>query len=102
MRKPRNIDAELRALQERSKQLKARKVIQLGEVVIAVGAGDLEPEVVAGLLLAALDGAAPALHAAWRERGQRLFRERTARRSASAASQLSEAGGQGPRPDAQG
>lgn len=38
MRKPRDIDSELKALAERAKQLKERRVQQLGEMVIATGA----------------------------------------------------------------
>ena len=37
MRKPRDFDSELKALTEKAKQLKSRKVLQLGELVIATG-----------------------------------------------------------------
>lgn len=57
MRKPRDIDAELRALQDKAKTLKARKVVQLGELVTATGADALDAETLAGVLLEALDGA---------------------------------------------
>ena len=42
MRRPRDIDAELKALSDRTKALKSRKVAQLGELVLACGAGELE------------------------------------------------------------
>ena len=38
MRKPRDYDAELKALEDKAKELKTRKVQQLGELVIATGA----------------------------------------------------------------
>lgn len=37
MRKPRDYDAELKALEDRTKELKTRKVQELGELVIATG-----------------------------------------------------------------
>ncbi|WP_246675008.1 conjugal transfer protein TraD [Mesorhizobium sp. B2-4-11] len=41
MRKPRDFDAELRALEDKARELKTRKVQQLGELVIATGADQL-------------------------------------------------------------
>ena len=102
MRQPRNYDAALRALTERAKTLKTRKIAQLGEVTVAVGAGDLEPEIIAGMLLASLDGMTPARQAEWRARGEAFFRERRPRRAASAASKGAETGDQDPRPGPQG
>ena len=37
MRKPRDFDAELKALGDKARDLKSRKVQQLGELVIATG-----------------------------------------------------------------
>jgi hypothetical protein len=37
MRKPRDFDGELKALQDKARDLKSRKVQQLGELVIATG-----------------------------------------------------------------
>jgi hypothetical protein len=37
VRKPRDVDAELKALEDKTKELKTRKVRQLGELVIATG-----------------------------------------------------------------
>ena len=48
MRKPRDYDAELKALQDKANALKQRKVLQLGELVIATGADALDPETLAG------------------------------------------------------
>ena len=50
MRKPRDFDAELKALEDKARELKARKVQQLGELVIATGADALTPEELAGAL----------------------------------------------------
>jgi len=102
MRQPRNYDAALRALTERARALKTKKVTQLGEVMIAVGAGELEPEIIAGMLLASLDQMTPAQQADWRARGEAFFRERRPRRAASAASKGAETGDQDPRPGPQG
>src|SRR5262249_59597738 len=38
MRKPRDFDAELKSLEDKARELKARKVQQLGELVISTGA----------------------------------------------------------------
>src|SRR5690606_39433758 len=52
MRKPRDYDAELKALEDKAKELKVRKVQQLGELVIATGAGSLSADELAGALVA--------------------------------------------------
>ena len=72
MRKPRNIDAELKALSERAARLKAKKLMQLGEMAAATGADALEPEVLAGLLLHGVAANEPA-KAEWRRAGARFF-----------------------------
>ena len=41
MRKPRDFDAELKALVDKARNLKSRKVQQLGELVVATGADAL-------------------------------------------------------------
>ncbi|MFT8520193.1 MULTISPECIES: conjugal transfer protein TraD [Acetobacteraceae] len=75
MRKPRDIDAELKALQEKAKQLKAQRTIQLGELVEATGADTLSIEALAGVLLAAVEQAdgKPEAVARWTERGTMFF-----------------------------
>ncbi|MGI9360664.1 MAG: conjugal transfer protein TraD [Parasphingorhabdus sp.] len=50
MRKVRDYDAELKALAEKARILKARKVEQLGALVVATGADALDLEVIAGML----------------------------------------------------
>jgi hypothetical protein len=51
MRKPRDFDSELKALADKAKQLKERRVQQLGELVIATGADATDAETLAGALL---------------------------------------------------
>nr|WP_294917875.1 conjugal transfer protein TraD [uncultured Neokomagataea sp.] len=79
MRKPRNIDTELKALQEKAKQLKAQRTQQLGELVVATGADTLSVEALTGILLAAVEQAAekPEAVARWAERGNAFFQTRT-------------------------
>ena len=48
MRKPRDYNAELKALHDKARQLKARKQSQLGELVQATGAEELTIEELAG------------------------------------------------------
>ena len=83
MRKPRDYDAELKALDEKARLLRQRKVAQLGELVIACGADTLTVEQIAGALLAAIDGDAAAKEG-WRQLGAAFF-QRTSRRNAKRA-----------------
>ena len=50
MRKVRDYDAELKALNDKALALKARKIEQLGALVVATGADALDLEVIAGML----------------------------------------------------
>ena len=74
MRKPRDFDAELQALTEKAKQLKTRKVLQLGELVIATGADGLDPETLTGALLDAAKTKDEKVREAWRTTGAAFFR----------------------------
>ncbi|MBY8828527.1 conjugal transfer protein TraD [Hephaestia mangrovi] len=74
MRKPRDFDAELKALDDRARQLKQRKVQQLGELVMATGADALPVEELAGALLAVAAQRDAATKAAWRSAGEAFFR----------------------------
>jgi len=51
MRKPRDFDGELKALQDKARDLKSRKVLGLGELVIATGADSLSVDELAGALI---------------------------------------------------
>jgi len=75
MRKPRDFDSELKALEQKARTLRARKVQQLGELAIACGSDALTIEQLAGALLEAA-GANQATKEAWRRRGASFFRKR--------------------------
>jgi len=74
MRKPRDLDSDLKALNERAKMLKERKVRQLGELVIATGADALPIEQLAGVLLTAVGAKDVDSKEGWRARGAAFFR----------------------------
>ena len=80
MRKVRDFDAELKALNDRAKLLKQRKVQQFGELIEATGADTLEPDLLAGALLAVVGETDKAIMTKWSARGAQFFRE-TSRRS---------------------
>lgn len=84
MRKPRDFDTEMKVLGDRARQLKERKVQQLGALVIACRADTLPVEQLAGALLIAAETNDRTIKEDWRERGATFF-QRTARRSASSA-----------------
>jgi hypothetical protein len=83
MRKPRDFDAELKALEDKARDLKSRKVQQLGELVIATGADALTPEELAGALIVLTETTDAGKREAWAKRGAAFF-QRRARRSAEA------------------
>lgn len=83
MRKPRDYDSELKALEDKARELKTRKVQQLGELVIATGADSLSTEELAGALVAIAENKEAGRREAWAKRGAAFFQGR-ARRSASA------------------
>src|SRR3546814_20121816 len=76
MRKVRDYDAELRALNDKAKALKAHKVQQLGELVTSTGADALDLDTLAGALLAAVEAADAHEKEACRQRGADLFHGR--------------------------
>lgn len=80
MRKVRDFDAELKALNDRAKLLRQRKVQQFGELIEATGADALEPDLLAGALLATVAEKDKATMSAWSRQGAQFFRE-TSRRS---------------------
>ena len=79
MRKPRDYDAELKALEDKARELKARKVLGLGELVIATGADALTTEELAGALVALAETTDAGKREAWAKRGQALFRGKSRR-----------------------
>ncbi len=84
MRKVRDFDAELKALNDRAKLLKQRKIQQFGELIEATGADALEPDLLAGALLVAVAETDKAITTKWSSRGAQFFRD-TARRSSRRA-----------------
>ena len=86
MRKPRDYDSELKALDERARGLRTRKLHQLGELVIATGADVLPIDVLAGALLAAAESKDAAAREGWRARGAAFF-QRASRQQGSAGEQ---------------
>lgn len=83
MRKPKDFDAELRVLQDKARDLKSRKVQQLGELVIATGADMLSAEELAGALIVVTETKDARTREAWAKRGAAFF-QRRARRTAPA------------------
>lgn len=79
MRKPRDYDSELKALDLKTKQLKERKLSQLGELVIACGTDALPVELLAGALLAATETEDAMIREGWRARGGAFFRSKRRR-----------------------
>ena len=74
MRKPRDFDAELKALDDKARTLKERKIRQLGELVIATGADALDVETLAGGLLGLVAAGDATRREGWRKRGAEFFR----------------------------
>jgi hypothetical protein len=103
-RRPRDIDAELRALQDKARQLRTKQKAQLGELLLATGAADrLDPDTLAGLLLHGLEQAKSNPQAAerWRQRGESFFRRERADTSGADDSKSAAASPRAPRHDAE-
>jgi DNA-binding protein H-NS len=81
MRKPRDFDVELKALVDKARELKRRKVQQLGELVIATGADTLSADELAGALIVLAETKEAGKREAWARRGAAFFQSR-ARRTA--------------------
>jgi hypothetical protein len=73
MRKLRDYDSELKALELKARQLKSRRQSQLGELVIACGADALTPEELVGALMVAAGTSDRATKEDWRKRGGAFF-----------------------------
>jgi hypothetical protein len=83
MRKPRDFDGELKALQDKARDLKSRKVQQLGELVIATGADTLTADELAGAFIVLAETKEAGKRETWARRGAAFFQSR-ARRTAPA------------------
>ena len=77
MRKVRDYDAELKALSDKARLIKARKVEQLGALVVATGADALDLEVIAGMLRqGVLEAKLDSVKESWRAEGATFLRGR--------------------------
>ena len=79
MRKPRDFDADLKALADKARDLKTRKVQQLGELVIATGADNLSADELAGALIVLAETKEAGKKEAWARRGAAFFQGRSRR-----------------------
>ena len=79
MRKPRDFDAELKALGDKARDLKSRKVQQLGELIIATGADALSANELAGALIVLAETREAGKREAWARRGAAFFQGRSRR-----------------------
>ncbi|WP_316187422.1 MULTISPECIES: conjugal transfer protein TraD [unclassified Bradyrhizobium] len=84
MRKLRDFDAELKALDDKARGLKARKVRQLGELVIATGADTLSADELAGALIVLAETKEAGKREAWARRGALFFQEQSRRTTPAA------------------
>lgn len=83
MRKPRDFDSELKALTDKAKALKERRLRQLGELVGATSADMLDVETLAGVLLTAVATSDTAAREGWRRRGAGFFQRKARNASGS-------------------
>jgi hypothetical protein len=97
IRRPKDFDAQLKALAEKAKALKDNKLHHLGELVVATGADTIDPETLAGGLLAITLTKDPTQRAAWKKAGEEMFRKgvRSAKATASGSSESIQTGNSG-------
>ena len=96
MRKVRDYDAELKALGDKARALKAKRVEQLGQLVAATGADALDAETLAGVLLDAVGSKDTGAKEAWRAKGAAFFQRRGRKgRTGVAAPKSGDKGGAG-------
>ncbi|MGL4235144.1 conjugal transfer protein TraD, partial [Tabrizicola sp.] len=89
MRKPRDFDAELKALEDKARDLRVRKVLGLGELVLATGAYLLTAEELAGALVVLAETKDTGKKEAWAKRGAAFFRGRSRRSAPTTVSDAS-------------
>ncbi|MDL2351237.1 MAG: conjugal transfer protein TraD [Pseudomonadota bacterium] len=65
---------------DKAKQLKERRVLQLGELVIATGADASDAETLAGALLELAGSGDAARKESWRKRGAAFFQSKARKR----------------------
>ncbi len=86
MRKVRDYDAELKALGDKARSIKAKRIEQLGQLVTATGADALDVETLAGALLDAVATKDTGAKEAWRSKGVAFFQRRGKKGGGAAAS----------------
>jgi Conjugal transfer protein TraD len=91
MRKPRDFDAELKVLEDKARDLKLRKVRELGELVIATGADVLSADELAGALVVLAETKDIAKKEVWAKRGAAFFRGRSRRTAPATVSDTNRA-----------
>ena len=95
MRKVRDYDAELKTLGDKARALKARKIEQLGALVVATGADALDLEVIAGMLRHGVaEAKVGAVRESWREDGAMFLKSRRRKGHGTAGGDGSGAGAQ--------
>lgn len=98
MRKPKDFDTELKALQDKARDLKSQKVQKLGELVIATGADSLSADELAGALIVLAETKDAGKREAWARRGAGFFQGGTKRTAPTPARDTSSAPPQPGRP----
>lgn len=79
MRKPKDFDSELKALQDKARDLKNQKILKLGELVIATGADSLSADELVGALIVLAETKDAGKREAWAKRGAAFFQSGTRR-----------------------
>lgn len=85
MRRVRDYDAELKALGDKARALKVKRVEQLGVLVTATGADALDAETLAGVLLDAIGSKDDSAKEVWRAQGAAFFQRRGKKGGVAAA-----------------
>jgi hypothetical protein len=81
MRKRQDVDAELKAFADRTRQLKELRIRLLGELVVATGADALTDAELTGALIVIAETTDAAKQEAWAKRGEAYFRNRSRTRT---------------------
>lgn len=93
MRKPRDFDAALKTLTEKTKALKETKRRQLGDLIVATGADSLDVDTLAGGLIAIMQTTDAAQKLRWRKQGEEFFRKAKAAQGGTTGQRESSAPG---------
>ncbi len=75
MRRPRDYDSELKALDDKAKLLRGARLTQLGTLVISTGADAFSIEELTGALLSAVNTKDTAIREEWLHQGASFFQK---------------------------